>query len=411
MFQSTDNLKSSIDLTASKLSQAEGAEPSDTRPTEDSTKLFLAEMIATRVEKDPVNPVENPPLAQADLIFDTDIPPRASSDLIQLDLTRPELPDSDQIVAETDPEIIGILPAGISAISSADTDVPEIEGRVPVETTPRIEDSDESEDTGRSALLGAAVSQLNKDIAPEVRGRERSEAIRELISDRKSDRVQPDDRTGPSAAQIKYSASDSSTSEIPEGIKLDSAATAREMQAPRSKLPTSLAQPEFQAAPILDTRATATLASQQEFIVKTQNHSVPMQKVAEALARVTQNQDRLTVRLDPPELGRVTVEFQFDSQRNVTAVISAENADIGSQLREKSEFFFKSLKLAGFDDINLSFETQSDTSKNDDRSPGKQEGQEIGFFASDLDEARSDLSAMGARHRHLNPHENINILL
>ncbi len=87
----------------------------------------------------------------------------------------------------------------------------------------------------------------------------------------------------------------------------------------------------------------------------------PFQQVADAI-RVQTVDSKVTVRLDPPDLGSVTIDLSFDKGRSVVAMLSAEQGDTQSLLRRHQEQLMQELKAAGFEDINIGFEAFDDRS-------------------------------------------------
>lgn len=81
-----------------------------------------------------------------------------------------------------------------------------------------------------------------------------------------------------------------------------------------------------------------------------------LQQVAETLIRAQFNQSGLSIRLDPPELGNVSIQFQFDVERNVTAIVRADVPETSALLRDKAEVLIQALKDNGFGSVDLSFE-------------------------------------------------------
>lgn len=67
------------------------------------------------------------------------------------------------------------------------------------------------------------------------------------------------------------------------------------------------------------------------------------------------NENRLEVRLDPPHLGRLSIEFDLRPDAPIRAVVSAENSDTLSQLRRQSSDLLRELSAAGLEDVDLAF--------------------------------------------------------
>lgn len=71
-------------------------------------------------------------------------------------------------------------------------------------------------------------------------------------------------------------------------------------------------------------------------------------------------QEQLVVQLDPPELGRVTIDFKFDAQGVQQITISAENPEALKRLRELHFELTEALKDQGLSDQNMSFREETD---------------------------------------------------
>ena len=94
------------------------------------------------------------------------------------------------------------------------------------------------------------------------------------------------------------------------------------------------------------------------------HHPPAVQTVAQNLAMVQETQSGITVRLNPPEMGRVFIDFQFNGDRSLTAVIRSEVPETAIALKQNADFLQDTLKDSGFNSVTLSFE-QNDGSKRD----------------------------------------------
>lgn len=81
-----------------------------------------------------------------------------------------------------------------------------------------------------------------------------------------------------------------------------------------------------------------------------------LQIVAQNLLTARETQKGIIVRLDPPEMGRVYIDFQFESERAVTAIIKSEFPETSFQLKNRAEYFQSILKDSGFEGVTLNFE-------------------------------------------------------
>ena len=78
--------------------------------------------------------------------------------------------------------------------------------------------------------------------------------------------------------------------------------------------------------------------------------------LAQTVVKTLETQKGVSVRLDPPEMGRVYIDYQFDRDNTVTALLRADTPEILAQLRDNSAALQEYLKQSGFDAVTLSFE-------------------------------------------------------
>ncbi|WP_306252785.1 flagellar hook-length control protein FliK [Parvularcula sp. IMCC14364] len=105
----------------------------------------------------------------------------------------------------------------------------------------------------------------------------------------------------------------------------------------------------------------------------------PVQQVASAIVNVAAKGDRMEVMLDPPELGRVYIDFNFTADRSVSAVISADVADTSTLMRRAVDNLMQELNNAGFDNVDLSFAEHAERQFSDER---PQEGSSFNYAAA-----------------------------
>lgn len=81
----------------------------------------------------------------------------------------------------------------------------------------------------------------------------------------------------------------------------------------------------------------------------------PVRQIADAI-RIHRADQTISVRLDPPELGTVSIDLTFDkSAKHVTAVVAAEQPDTASLLRRQLDSLQKELTQAGFSGVDVEF--------------------------------------------------------
>lgn len=82
--------------------------------------------------------------------------------------------------------------------------------------------------------------------------------------------------------------------------------------------------------------------------------SQALQQVASAIEASHKGSGRMELRLDPPELGRVSIDFRFDGDSRVTAILHADQPETATLIRRSLDILMRDLASAGFTDINLS---------------------------------------------------------
>ncbi len=82
--------------------------------------------------------------------------------------------------------------------------------------------------------------------------------------------------------------------------------------------------------------------------------------ILNALKGGAEPQEQLIVQLDPPELGRVAIDFKFDAQGLQQITVTSENPEALKRLRELHFELTEALKDHGLSEKNLSFRQQAD---------------------------------------------------
>ena len=78
--------------------------------------------------------------------------------------------------------------------------------------------------------------------------------------------------------------------------------------------------------------------------------------VMQSIIRTVETQKGVSVRLDPPEMGRVYIDYQFQADRSVTAIVRTDLPEALAQLRDNTSILHNLLKENGFDQVNINFE-------------------------------------------------------
>ncbi len=119
-------------------------------------------------------------------------------------------------------------------------------------------------------------------------------------------------------------------------------------------------------------------------------HAVRDQIAAAVTAR--QGDNRLEVRLDPPELGRVTIGFESDGGDIVRAVLSADSPETLQLMRRNADVFQRMLEDQGFTGLDLQFSDHGPQ-----ENPAEQANDNTYNFAMTEDEAPAQLAAPAAQ--------------
>ena len=109
-------------------------------------------------------------------------------------------------------------------------------------------------------------------------------------------------------------------------------------------------------------------------------------------------QEQLVVQLDPPELGRVMIDFKFDAQGVQQVVVTSENPEALKRLREMHFELTEALRQQGLSDTNMSFRQEAEERPQDSWQPPERARQEAQFFAAE--ERRASPSAKSSDPRH-----------
>ena len=119
-------------------------------------------------------------------------------------------------------------------------------------------------------------------------------------------------------------------------------------------------------------------------------------------------QEQLMVQLDPPELGRVTIDFKFDAQGLQQVVVTSENPEALKRLRELHFELTQALREQGLPDTNMSFKEQAS-----DQSNSTWQGSEgQGHSRPSLTPESSNTSVSAARERlQTAPRDRLDLLL
>lgn len=170
--------------------------------------------------------------------------------------------------------------------------------------------------------------------------------------------------------------------QIGERLELRSAGavTLKSMQAAFNRMPSIVEMPTVvipQGGQLLDPASSIDqnlelaalkhVSSTQSLQVTTMSAAAPTaqaqtaaatQLVAAIKAERLGNSNNIEVRLDPPELGRVRIDFSMETADAVKAVLTAERSETLDHLRRNMNDLMDQLRQAGFTSIDLEFSSQ-----------------------------------------------------
>ena len=95
--------------------------------------------------------------------------------------------------------------------------------------------------------------------------------------------------------------------------------------------------------------------------------SAPTEAAQQVIAAIRTNSggDKIEVRLDPPELGRVRIHFSMERNDAVIATVSTDRSDTLDLMRRNAGDLMKELERAGFTNVQLDFSTRGEASYTD----------------------------------------------
>lgn len=137
----------------------------------------------------------------------------------------------------------------------------------------------------------------------------------------------------------------------PNGLGTDSASSST----PQISLFTGSSAQSLPATATSASTVTAQMTPTHTILVAT------AAQVPDIVARATSDglDDRVVVQLDPPELGRISIDFKFDAQGLQHVTITAESPEAMRQLRQMHFELVQALERNGLSGQNMSFQHQN----------------------------------------------------
>ncbi|MEL7540966.1 MAG: flagellar hook-length control protein FliK [Pseudomonadota bacterium] len=130
--------------------------------------------------------------------------------------------------------------------------------------------------------------------------------------------------------------------------------------------------------------------------------------IVNALNNGIDPQEQLVVQLDPPELGRVMIDFKFDAQGLQQIVVTSENPEALKRLRELHFELTQALREHGLSEQNMSFQQHADGPSQDTWTSSEPDGRDMQFTAAA--DRRASPSATPTAPR-VQPRDRLDLLL
>jgi flagellar hook-length control protein FliK len=107
--------------------------------------------------------------------------------------------------------------------------------------------------------------------------------------------------------------------------------------------------------------AGQAVSAPQALASPTTMHAPVVGATAQVIAAIKANRrsDTIEIRLDPPELGRVKIDFTMETMDSVKAILSAERAETLDHMRRNIGELAAQLKDAGFKSVEFEFAQNS----------------------------------------------------
>ncbi|MEO9969875.1 MAG: flagellar hook-length control protein FliK, partial [Hyphomonadaceae bacterium] len=263
-------------------------------------------------------------LSTSPAVLPTSTIPDASAGLDAVQ-SNPETAPSDTRIAPTDAARVAPIP--ISAVRSALPNTGTAEPSADLVATPI--GANEGQTPAGPAAADPAIAPDTNAVPPQA---DITQIPQDLPADTvSSDAAEIDAAVGQAIEATPATASDTSSSPILAGVQ----------SAP--------------ASPLTTTAAATPISGNLQLVKPLEIPAV----LADALPTVDPENDRVVVQLDPPELGRVTIDFKFDGQVLQGVTITGESPEALRQLRQMHFELIQALEQNGLANDSLEFRQQA----------------------------------------------------
>lgn len=170
-----------------------------------------------------------------------------------------------------------------------------------------------------------------------------------------------------SGTDVKQSAPSGLAEVTPnDGEQQVRAATASSVSATFAEIPSAPALP---AAPAQTASATPVVSTALVAAAPAPTMTAPPAEIpailSQSLSGVDEQRDRIVVQLDPPELGRVSIDFKFDAAGLQNVTITGETPEALRQLRQMHFELLQALERQGLSSQNMTFQQSGSNADTD----------------------------------------------
>ena len=353
--------------TATKTNQNTALEPKTTDAGEPSSKDEFASLVNESVD---APPKESAP-------SDTPAAPAAP----QTD--QPSTPQTERVEAEfvfqatAEGEADSVLTVSIDPGRNAETDAPDLNARASSEAVSVDAVTDEAETanqtrradvTPEEALTvrdprdtSARTAQTSLTTVEEPAINRLSRAAIAANDSVPAERVMVDaiDAAVPRAADVDGQIN-SGTIPATQTAVTDIATLVRDASGWTAETPTPLSAAQTQSAQAATpvTNAAGMTPTAPSITIASPNELTSI--ILNAINTGMDPREQLVVQLDPPELGRVMIDFKFDAQGLQQIIVTSENPEALKRLREMHFELTQALREQGLSDQNMSFQQNSE---------------------------------------------------
>jgi len=124
-----------------------------------------------------------------------------------------------------------------------------------------------------------------------------------------------------------------------------------------------------------------------------QQITVPMREVVQNVVQATLKQERTLIRIDPPELGRIQLDFDHSGSGKTIVTLSAETDSVKLMLMERRAFMVSLFEGYGLDDVEIQMGNKFDSDARSSNSQFFSEREDSTHFEDQSDSLTSSDSA------------------